>query len=375
MALHLSDQTSSFKSSARPRRDILPESPRTTEFACWSGFNQLCLGERVKNGLRGVLQPTKPSLGSCRSLDESQPTLDELENTFSPIGSSSSDARLYLTQTPFEAGPPTVVWASPKPTWGQWPCLSFSYCISVMTERDASAVYVVDTPGSESGSDSNLDLDMDMDSETGSPFPPVYECTLDGVMHLWLIVPSRPSVDGMVQLSEEQMRAAMEFYDRCSLSMSLSSGPPGSSAASTATIAVDPYDCKRGGEDDDDDPGYHHYYADARDADSGAGAVLLTCADGNEVDAVALAVLLLARQHSHSHPRGYDRGRSATRGVRPGAHGVVVDVPACHGVGSYTAYQASSLIDDDPQVSHVWKGLLEWQDVERMQAALLSCVY
>ena len=373
MAFHHFDQTPSFKSSARLQRDILPESLRTTDVACWSGFNQLCLGERVKNGLRGVLQPPKPPLGSRRSLHESLLTLDPLENTFSPIDSSSSDARIYLTQTPSDAGPSTVIWASPKPTWGQWPCLSFSYCISVMTERDASAVYAVDTPGSESDSD----LDLDLDSEIESPLPPVYECTLDGVMHLWLIVPSRPSVDGMVQLSEEQMRAAVEFYDRSSLSLSLSSGPPGSGAASTATIGkavVDPYDCKRG-DDDDDDPGYHHYCADARDAEAGAGAVLLSCADGNEVDAVALAVLLLARQYSHSHPRGHDRGRSATGGVRPGAYGDAVAASVCHGVGSYTAYQASRLIDDDPQVSHVWKGLLEWQDVERVQAALLSCVY
>jgi hypothetical protein len=241
-----------------------------------------------------------------------------------------------------------------------------------MTERDASAVYAVDPPESESESES--DFDLDLDSETEAPLPPVYECTLDGVMHLWLIVPSRPSVDGMVQLSEEQMRAAVEFYDRASLSLSLGLGP-GSGAAATATIdkaAVDPHDCKRG-DDEDDHPGYHHYYADARDA--GAGAVLLSCADGNEVDAVALAVLLLTRQHSHSRSRGYERGRSATRGVRLGAHGVAVAASASHGVGSYTAYQASRLIDDDPRVSHVWKGLLEWQDVERVQTALLSCVY
>jgi len=353
MTSHHSDLTASLKSVARPRRGILPESTRTTldpDNACWSGFNPLCLSERVKNGLRGVLQPPKPSSGS----DESLSTLDQLEGTFSPVGSSSSDARIYLAQTPFDAGPSTVVWASPKPAWGQWPCLSFPYCISVLTERDANAVYVMNASGCESESDSE------------SPLPPVYECTLDGVVHLWLIVPSRPSEDGMVQLSEEQMRAAVEFYDRSSLC--LNSG----STAANEKAAMDPYDCRR--EEGEDDAGYH---ADARDA--GAGAVLLSCADGNEVDAVALAVLLLARHHHHHrsrshshshHPRGYERLRRlhAARGCGHGAH-------ACHAVGSYTAYQASRLIDDDPRVSHIWKGLLEWQDVERVQAALLSCVY
>jgi hypothetical protein len=112
-----------------------------------------------------------------------------------------------------------------------------SYCTSPMTpiepsssprdECDANAVYVVDTSGSES------------EPESKSPLPPVYECTLDDVDH----APSCqvPSLDGVVQLSQEQMRAAVEFYDRSGLSLS---------AAATATngeAAVDSYDCKREG--------------------------------------------------------------------------------------------------------------------------------
>ena len=83
-------------------------------------------------------------------------------------------------------GPPIVVWVFPEPTWGQWPCHSFSYYLSVIiTERDANAAFVLEYPGSEVGAD---DL--------------VYECTVYGVMHLWLIVQDRPSADGMVQLCE-----------------------------------------------------------------------------------------------------------------------------------------------------------------------------
>ena len=36
---------------------------------------------------------------------------------------------------------------------GQWPSHSFSYCISVMTEHDANAAFVLDYPGSEAGAD------------------------------------------------------------------------------------------------------------------------------------------------------------------------------------------------------------------------------
>jgi len=224
-----------------------------------------------------------------------------------------------------------------------------------MTERDANTVYVVDTPESE--------------AEAEESVPPVYECTSDGVMHLWLIVPNRPSADGMVQLSEEQMRAALKFYDRSNLS-SLRVGAPDAVTTAKKDKVVDPYDSTQ--DDDDDNAGYRHYYTDAREA--GSGAVLLSCADGNEVDAVALAVLLLTRHHSRfdsdSDSRGYHdrryRDAAAARGL------------GTRDVGSYTAYQAShasQVIDDDPRVSRVWKGLLEWPDVERVQAALGSCAY
>jgi hypothetical protein len=222
-----------------------------------------------------------------------------------------------------------------------------------MTERDANTVYVVDTPESK--------------AEAEAPVAPVHECTMDGVMHLWLIVPNRPSADGMVQLSAEQMRAALEFYDRSSLS-SLSSGA-GAGAGAVTTMkkdeAVDPYDSNRDG--DDDNAGSSHCYADAREA----GAVLLSCATGNEVDAVALAVLLLARHHSRfdsdsdSDSRGYHYRRYR--------HPTVARGLGAHDIGPYTAYQASQVIDDDPLVSHVWKGLLGWPDVERVHAALVSC--
>jgi hypothetical protein len=311
MAFHRSDLAPSLKSSARPRRDILPESPRTVlnpNNAWWSDFNPFCLGERVKNGPRSVLRPPtpEPSSGSSGSPHESLPqvTLDQFEQMFSPIGSNGSDAHIYLTQTPFDLGPSTVAWAFPEPTWGQWPCHSFSYCISVMTERDANTVYEVDTPES--------------DAEAEEPVPPVHECTLDGVKHLWLIVPNRPSADGMVQLSEEQMRAAVLFYDRSRLgSLSL-----GAHAVTTVKDkAVDPCDSNQDG--DDDNAEYRHYCTDAREAGAGAGAVLLSCADGNEVDAVALAALLLTRHNSRfdsdsdSHSRGHhDRRYRHTAAAR-----------------------------------------------------------
>jgi hypothetical protein len=360
MAFYRSDLAPSLKSSARPRRDILPESPRTVlnpGNACWSGLNPFCLGEGIKNGLRSALPTPTPELSPSSSRDshESLPqaTLDQLEQTFSPIGSSDSDARIYLTQTPFDVGPSTVVWNFPEPTWGQWPCHSFSYCISVMTERDANTVYVVDTPESE------------------EPVPPVHECTSDGVIHLWLIVPNRPSADGMVQLSDEQMRAAVEFYDRSSLS-SLNLG---ASAVTTTTTmkkdkVVDPYDSNR---DDDDNARYRHYYADAREAD--AGAVLLSCADGNEVDVVALAVLLLTRHHLRldSDSDSYSRGDHMGHHDRRYRHAAAARGLGARDIGFYTVYQASQVIDDDPRVSHVWKGLLRWPDVERVRAALVSC--
>lgn len=358
MAIHCSDLTTSLKSSATLRRDILPESPRKAlnpGKACWSGFDPFCLGECVKDGPRSVLQSPipEPSSSSSRSSHESLPeaTLDRLDQTLSPIVSSSSesDARIYLKQMPFDVGPSTVVWAFPEPTWGHWPFHSFSYCISVMTERDANAVSVVETP------------------ESDKPFPPVYECTSDGVMHLWLIVPSRPSADGMMQLSREQMRAAMEFYDRSSLkSLSLGAG-----AVTTVKKdkVVDPYNSNW--DVDDNNTGYPRSNVDARAA--AAGAILLSCADGNEVDTVALAVLLLTRYH----PRFDPDPDSDSRGYhdRCYQHAAAVRRLGARDIGSYTAYQASQSINDDPRVSDVWKGLLERKDVERVQAVLVSCAY
>ena len=87
------------------------------------------------------------------------------------------------------------------------------------------------------------------------------------------------------------------------------------------------------------------------------GAVLLACAYGHEVDTVGLAVLLLA-----CHFRDYDCG------PQHGKDGVGYG-------GSGSAYHASRLIDDDPSLSYVWKGLLMWQDVERVEAVVRSGVY
>ena len=219
-----------------------------------------------------------------------------------------------------------------------------------MTERDAEAVTVVETPVSD------------------KQFPPVYECTSDGVMHLWLIIPSRPSADGTVQLSREQMRAAMEFYDRSSMS-NLSLGASAVMTVKKKDKIVDPYDSNW--DADDDNTGYPCSDVEARVA--GAGAILLSCADGNEMDTVALAVLLLTHHHSRFDPdpdsdsRGYHDHcyRHAAAARRLGARDI----------GSYTAYRASQDIDDDPRVSGVWKGLLGRKDVERVQAALVSCAY
>jgi hypothetical protein len=225
-----------------------------------------------------------------------------------------------------------------------------------MTERDANAVYEVDTPESEA------------EAEPEEPIPPIYECMLDGVMHLWLIVPDRPRADGMVQLSEDQMQAAVEFYNRFSPSrLSLGVGTGTVTTVKKKDKAVDPYDSNR---DDDDDNA--KYYTDEHEA--GAGAVLLSCADGNEVDAVALAVLLLTCHHWHSRfDYDYD---SHSRGSHDRRYwNATAPRLEARDVGSYTAYQASQVIDDDPRVSHVWKGLLKWPDVERVQAVLVSCAY
>ncbi|KAH9969936.1 hypothetical protein BJV74DRAFT_799341 [Russula compacta] len=302
-----------------------PDSPR------WSGLSPLNLAERVKNGLLAVLKPRDRKLSSDfpGSPHESPLALDDGEQAFSPIGArTGASARLFLTRNPPNTVPSTVVWASPQPAWGQWPCHSFSHCISVLTERDAKVAYVLDP------------------SEL--PLPPVYECTMDCVLHLWLVVPSRPGcVDrdgdgdgsGLTQLSEEQMRAAVEFYEY--------SGTTKATNNDEAEVAMEEDGYSSGSEED------ARYYVGSREA---GAAVLLSCAEGNEVDAVALAVLLLAH-----HSRRCDRRLSRGRGERCG--------------GSSPTYRASQLIDDDPGVSHVWKGLLEWQDVERVQAALLPSIH
>lgn len=149
---------------------------------------------------------------------------------------------------------------------------------------------------------------------------------MDCVEYLWLIVPQRPSAGGKMQLTEEQMKAAVKFYERAGAtdekaekSFTDCCGLKGDGAGRCAEICEE-------------------------------GAVLLSCANGNEADAVALAVLLLAHQS-----RGYD-------------YQCVLD--GHHGGPSVAAYGASRLIEEDPGVSYVWKGLLGWQDVERLQAAL-----
>jgi hypothetical protein len=283
-------------------------------------LNPLGLGGRIKNGLRAVLKlPPELSLGS-ESDESSEESLLDVDvdrdegQAFSPIGASKGKGavRLALARTPSDAVPSTVVWppaSQHPPIWGQWSNHTFSHCISVLTEHDARDAYVF---GDE-------------------PLPPVYESTMDCVEHLWLVVPSRPSADGQMQMTEDQMRAAVKFYER----------------ACTATIiATDPEkeeeamdNCGWGG----NDAGYRTEMYEE-------GAVLLSCADGNEVDAVALAVLLLAHQSF-----GYDHSPCMRDE---------------HGGSSGPAYHASRLIDDDPGVSYVWKGLLGWQDVEGVQAAL-----
>jgi hypothetical protein len=127
-----------------------------------------------------------------------------------------------------------------------------------------------------------------------------------------------------------------------------------------------PYNSSQDG--NDDNAGYRHYYGNAREAGPGAGEILLTYAEGSEVDAVAVAVLLLTRHHSRfdSYSRGHYERRyrhvAGVRGLRVGARDI----------RSYSAYQASQVIDQDPRVSHVWEGLLGWQDAGRVQAELVA---
>ena len=314
----------------------------TLESACWSGHDL--------NARRGALQPsnTRPSSRSSgKSSHDAESLLlpdeldlidaleDEQQETFSPIGTSAG-ARLYLIQTPRGAGaaPPTVIWANPRElAWGHWPCYTFSHCISVLTEGDAHAAYEFESsPG-------------DSDSEDESPLPPVYECLIDGVEHLWLIVPRRSAqkVNGLMQLSEEQMCAAMAFYRRRTAA---GAGNAGSTDANVDDVEADPNGQKG------DSAGFH--------ADPGVAApVLVSCTYGNEVDAVAVAVLLLAqhvkirRRHRRRHASGY---RSARGGQSINSQ----------------AYCASRFVETDQGVSYVWKGLLEWQDVERVQTVLRS---
>jgi hypothetical protein len=272
----------------KARRGAVEVSARENDF--WSTFNPLNLGGRIKKGLSAALQPSNTSTASRAGSPEGvrTPVLDD-QQAFSLVGASLG-ARLCLSQMPDDAPLQTVVWACPEPTWGQWPYHSFGYCISVLTEPEARAVYLF----------------------IPSPLPPVYQCTLDGVLHLWLVVPSSPtrSVDdeGMMQLSEGQLWAAMEFYER---------------ARAEATT------------------------------DAGQ-ALLLACADGHEVDAVGLAALLLA-----CHCRNYNLNC-----------GPLYDKHSVRYEGSGPGYRASQLIDDDPGVSYIWKGLLMWEDVERVEAVL-----
>ena len=275
--------------------------PSIPDSAPRSGLNPLGIGEHIKNRSRGVRQLPELSLASAGSSEVSLIVLDD-PNVFSPIGASKG-VRISLMMNPPDVVPSTVVWALSQPAWGQWPSHTFSYCISVLTENDARDAYVFNA----------------------SP-PPVYECTMDCVEYLWLIVPVRPSEGGQMQLTEEQMRAAVKFYERA--------GATDEKAEKKAASDC----CGRQG----DDAGYCVETCEE-------GAVLLSCADGNEVNAVALAVLLLAHQS-----RGYD-----CQCVLDG-----------HGGPNGPAYRASRLIEEDPGVSYIWKCLLGWQDVERLQAAL-----
>ena len=267
--------------------------------ACWSALNPLPanLRERVKTGLRavrGAAGPHPPSREKHTPIPNDRP-----EAAFSAL---SGGVRLFLAQMPPDAPLPTVVWASPQQqqgqgvTWGQWPCHSFTHCVTVLTERNARALYELDD----------------------APLPPVYECALDGVVHLWLVVPPRSRRTGAQErsaLSDAQMYAAVEF-------------------AKVAGVEM-------------------------QDDDGNAGSVLIACAEGNEVDVAALAVLLLARR---SRLVGHERAPFPDRRYRQRGERAVA--------GCEPTYQAARLLDDDPGVSLIWKGLLGWQDVERLQAVL-----
>ena len=242
--------------------------------------------ERVKTGLRAA----RAAAGPPHTRSGTPIPHDRPEAAFSALsggGGGGGGARLFLAQMPPDAPPPTVVWASQSVAWGQWPCHTFTHCITVLTERNARAIY-----------------EIDADAE----LLPVNAAALDGVAHLWLIVPPRShdSAAGSL-LSDAQMRAVVEF-------------------------------------------------ADEAGEDAAGRQMLLACGERNEVDVAALAVLLLAR-HSRAAAPFPDRRSRSQRGERALA-------------GCAQAYQAARMLDDDPGVSLVWKGLLGWQDVERVQAVL-----
>ncbi|KAI9441914.1 hypothetical protein H4582DRAFT_1424656 [Lactarius indigo] len=272
--------------------------------ARWSALRPANLRERVKTGLRAVRDATGPQ---PRSGEKHTPN-DRPEAAFSALGASAGGggggAHLFLAQTPPDAPQPTVVWACPQQqgqgvTWGQWPCHTFTHCITVQTERNARAMYELDD----------------------EPLPPVYACAFDGAAHLWLVVPPRSrgaDTQERPVLSDEQMRAAVEFVEGA------------------------------GAEDDN--------------AGGNAGPILLACAERNEVDVAALAVLLLARR---SRPAGQGHAPLSDRRWRLRGERTLA--------GCAPTYQAARLLDDDPGVSLIWKGLLSWQDVERLQAVLWTC--
>ena len=263
----------------------------------WSALRPLpaSLRECVRTGLRAVRSATGP-----RTIPNDRP-----EAAFSALDGASGGARLFLAQMPPNAPPPTIVWAGPQGqgvAWGQWPCHTFTHCITVLTERNARASY-----------------EIDEDEDADAPLPPVSAGTLDGVAHLWLIVPPPPprgTARLLSALSDAQMRAAVEFVD--------------AAVAEEETL------------------------------------LLLACAEGNEVDVAALAVLLLARRSTSAGSR------------RPAVAERAPTFPDCRArqrgeralAGCAQTYRAARILDDDPGVSLVWKGLLGWQDVERVQAVL-----
>ena len=253
--------------------------------ARWSALRPLpaTLCERVKTGLRAVRGVAGPQARSDEEKHLPIPN-DRPEAAFSALGGG---ACLFLAQMPPDAPPPTIVWQQQGQglgvTWGQWPCHAFTHCVTVLTECNARTLYELDE----------------------APLPPVWECALDAVAHLWLIVPPRGTHERSI-LSDAQMRSALEFVNV------------------------------------------------AQADEGGAGPILLACAEGNEVDVAALAVLLLARRsRSVVHERVPDRRfrQRSERALEP-------------------MYQAARQLDDDPGVSLIWKGLLGWQDVERLQAVL-----